>query len=200
MAVSMVRRLTSAFRKIEQALNIIFNRKFPPEALYAIDCNGLNLPCNVNNRSRFSLKDIIGDGFLWGVPTVRRTIEKRMSRRFGIPKYNWKPPVPKTNLLMCPNCGSHHEAGLLCGYCYEKVKIETKEMQDVIQQKLGLSAVEEDVIVIYEGENNKTEEFWKNQKVIEMPKKRPEWFHKNLLEPSTVEPSDSKDIKPPQLA
>ncbi|KAF7401702.1 hypothetical protein HZH68_007522 [Vespula germanica] len=200
MAVSMVRRLTSAFRKIEQALNIIFNRKFPPEALYAIDCNGLNLPCNVNNRGRFSLKDIIGDGFLWGVPTVRRTIEKRMSRRFGNPKYNWKPPVPKTNLLMCPNCGSHHEAGLLCGYCYEKVKIETKEMQDVIQQKLGLSAVEEDVIVIYEGENNKTEEFWKNQKVIEMPKKRPEWFHKNLLEPSTVEPSDSKDIKPPQLA
>lgn len=47
------------------------------------------------------------------------------------------------------------------GYCYEKVKIETKEMQDAIQQKLGLSAVEEDVIVIYEGENNKTEEFWK---------------------------------------
>ncbi|KAL2735371.1 hypothetical protein V1478_003011 [Vespula squamosa] len=200
MAVSMVKRLTSAFQKIEQALNIIFNRGFPPEALYAIDYNGLSLPCVVSNRGRFSLKDIIGDGFLWGVPTARRTIEKRMNRRFGYPKYNWKPPVPKTNLLMCPNCGSHHEAGLLCGYCYEKVKIETQEMQDAIQEKLGLSPVEEDVIVIYEGENDKTEEFWKNQKVIEMPKKRPEWFHKNLLEPSTVEPSDSKDIKPPQLA
>lgn len=48
------------------------------------------------------------------------------------------------------------------GHCYEKVKLETKEMQDVIQKELGLSPVEQDVIVLYDGEkDNKTTEFWK---------------------------------------
>lgn len=202
MAVSIVKRLTSAFQKFEQALKIIFNNRFPPEALCAIDYNGgLNLPSPVNNSGRFSLKDIIGNGILWGVPTCRRTIEKRLSRKFGYPEYNWKPPVPKTNLLMCPNCGNYHEAKILCAHCYEKVKIETKEMQDAIKEKLGLDPVEENVIVIYEGEKEgKTDEFWKNQRIVEMPKKRPEWFHENLLESSTIQPSDSKDIKPPELA
>lgn len=198
----MINRLTLAFQKIEQALKIICGRGFPPEALCAIDCHGeLNSPYTANNRSGFSLKDIIGDGLLWAVPKKRRTVEKRLNRKFGYPEYHWKPLVPKTNLLMCPNCGSNYEAGHLCAHCYEKVKIETKEMQDTIQEKLGLSPVEEEVIVIYEGEKDgKTDDFWKNQRVIEMPKKRPEWFHKNLLEPSTVEPSDSTDIKPPGLA
>ncbi|KAK2588643.1 hypothetical protein KPH14_006409 [Odynerus spinipes] len=202
MAVSIINRLTSAFQKVEQALKIIFGRGFPPEALCAIDCHGgLRYPYTPNNPDRFSLKDIIGDGFLWAVPKRRRSIEKRLKRRFGHPDYHWKPPVPKTNLLMCPNCGGHYEAGHLCGHCYEKVKIETKEMQDAIQAKLGLSPVEEDVIVIYEGEKEgKTDDFWKKQRVVEMPKKRPEWFNQNLLEPSTAEPSDSKDIKPPGLA
>lgn len=48
------------------------------------------------------------------------------------------------------------------GHCYEKVKIETKEMQEVIKKELGISPVEQDVIVLYDGEKDeKTEEFWK---------------------------------------
>lgn len=48
------------------------------------------------------------------------------------------------------------------GHCYEKVKIETKEMQQAIQKELGLSPVEKDVIVLYDGERDeKTDEFWK---------------------------------------
>jgi len=52
------------------------------------------------------------------------------------------------------------------GHCYEKVKLETKEMQDAIQKELGLSAVEENVIVLYDGEKeSKTDDFWKVLKV-----------------------------------
>ncbi|EFN76574.1 39S ribosomal protein L32, mitochondrial [Harpegnathos saltator] len=102
---------------------------------------------------------------------------------------------------MCINCGHHYEANRLCGHCYEKVKLETKEMQDAIQKELGLSPVEENVIVLYDGEKDqKTDEFWKNQKVVEMPKKRPSWFHQNLLEPTTQEPSNKTDVKPTNLA
>lgn len=55
---------------------------------------------------------------MWAVPKKRRTIEKRLSRRFGVEKYVWKPPVAKTNLLICTNCGHNYEAGRLCGKSY----------------------------------------------------------------------------------
>lgn len=99
-------------------------------------------------------------------------------------------------------------------------------MQNAIQKELGLSPVEENVIVLYDGEKDqKTDEFWKvlkllyiyiiiilwsinfkftysiqNQRIVEMPKKRPAWFHRNLLEPTTQEPSDKTDVKPTSLA
>lgn len=62
----------------------------------------------------FSLKDLIGDGFLWGVPTHRRTIEKRLTRKFGHPKYVMKIFKPKTTLRVCNVCGDDHEVGRLC--------------------------------------------------------------------------------------
>ncbi|XP_018365923.1 PREDICTED: 39S ribosomal protein L32, mitochondrial [Trachymyrmex cornetzi] len=193
-------RLSLAIRKFEQAIQIIFGRGFPPGSLCTVDCNGfLNEPKSGNHFS--SLKEIFDNGFLWAVPKKRRTLEARYNRRFGVEKYIWKPPIAKTNILLCVNCGHHYEAGRLCGHCYEKVKLETKEMQDAIQKKLGLSPVEQNVIVLYDGEkDSKTHDFWKNQRIVEMPKKRPSWFHQNLLEPTSQEPSDRKDVKPTNLS
>lgn len=123
---------------------------------------------------KFSIKDLIGDGLLWAVPKSRRTIEKRLKRKFGDPKYVWKPYVPKTHLLVCNTCGHHYEAGILCrkfyviiiifvlqqkciiiviGHCYNKVKAETQEMQDKIINDLGLKPDDKDVVVLYDGEN-----------------------------------------------
>ncbi|XP_072758788.1 large ribosomal subunit protein bL32m [Anoplolepis gracilipes] len=202
MASGIVNRLCVALQKFEQTIfQTIFGRGFPP-GLCAIDCNSfLNEP-KLNNRfGSQSIEEILNNGILWAVPKRRRTIEKRLSRRFGKEDYCWKPPVAKTNLLICPNCGHNYEAGRLCGHCYEKVKVETEEMKAAIKKELGLQPVEEDVIVLYDGEkDDKTHEFWKNQRVVEMPKKRPSWFHRNLLEPTTQEPSDKKDIKPTHLA
>ncbi|XP_070159919.1 large ribosomal subunit protein bL32m [Polyergus mexicanus] len=202
MAGGLINRLYLSLQRFEQTIfQTIFGRGFPPE-LCAIDCNNfLNEPKLANRFGSRSLEEIFKNGILWAVPKKRRTIEKRLARRFGVPKYHWKPPVPKTNLLICTNCGHDYEVGRLCGHCYEKVKVETKEIRDAIQKKLGLNPVEKDVIVLYDGEkDDKTHKYWKNQRVVEMPKKRPSWFHRNLLEPTTQEPSDKGDVKPTHLA
>lgn len=69
----------------------------------------------VTSPKKFSLKDIIGDGMLLAVPKFRRTIEKRLKRKYGSPEYVWKMIVPKNNIKVCQTCGHHHEKGLLCG-------------------------------------------------------------------------------------
>lgn len=62
----------------------------------------------------FSLKDLVGDGFLWAVPRCRRTIEKRLTRKFGHPQGVLKIFLPKTTLRTCNVCGDDHEVGVLC--------------------------------------------------------------------------------------
>lgn len=108
-------------------------------------------------------------------------------------------------------------------HCYGKIKKETIEIQEAIQNELKLDPVDKEVIVLYQNDNL-SQEFWKvfktftdnntfankriylklkffnfiiqNQRIVEMPKNRPEWFHQNLLQPTTQEPSDSKEVKP----
>ncbi|XP_076758701.1 mitochondrial ribosomal protein L32 [Xylocopa sonorina] len=201
MANGLFNRLYRAFKTFDQAIDIILGRSFPPGNLLAIECNVTSQVQSVNFPGR-SLKDILSDTILWAVPKKRRTLEKRLSRRFGVPKYNWKPHVPKTNILTCRKCGHHYEARTLCGYCYEIVKKETEEMQEAIQNSLGLTPIEQNVIVLYEGEKeNLKDDFWKKQRIVELPKKRPEWFHPNLLQPVSNEqpqedPSALKVEKP----
>lgn len=74
-------------------------------------------------------------------------------------------------------------------------------MQKVIVDTLSLKPVEKEVVVLYEGETQSNlKDYWKGQRIIELPKKRPAWFHSNLLQPTTEEPSTSKDVKPIDLA
>lgn len=68
--------------------------------------------------TKFSIKDLVGDGFLLAVPKFRRTIEKRWKRKYGSPQYVWKMLVPKNNIKVCNECGHHHEQGRLCGMVF----------------------------------------------------------------------------------
>ncbi|XP_072939527.1 large ribosomal subunit protein bL32m [Epargyreus clarus] len=152
---------------------------------------------------KFSIKDIIGDGLLLAVPKFRRTIEKRLKRKFGWEKYVNHMIVPKNNIKVCHQCGHNHESGRLCENCYKKVENETKEIQAKIKQQLGyLKPIENDVIVLYEGETlpDEPKEFWHGKRIIEMKKERPQWFSKNLLQKTTQKPSNSTDVKPTDLA
>lgn len=148
-----------------------------------------------------SLNDLLGDGFLWAVPKHRRSIEKRLNRKFGLPKYDWKPLRVKEHLRVCIHCNNYCEAGVLCPHCYDRVRGETKQMQEEIQKQLGLNKIEKDVVVLYENERQdmKSKDL-EGKCIVEIPKKRPAWFTKNLLQKSTSETSNSTDVKLNNLA
>ncbi|KAK0093187.1 hypothetical protein PV326_014122 [Microctonus aethiopoides] len=203
MARNLINRVNHVLNQIEQIIGSIFGGNFPPAVQCAVTCGHHDYVPKISQKSNasISLKDIIGDGFMWAVPKTRRSVEVRLSRKFGFPEKHWKMLVPKKNLLMCPSCGHDHEAGLLCNHCYTRVKVETEEMQKVIVDTLSLKPVEKEVVVLYEGETQSNlKDYWKGQRIIELPKKRPAWFHSNLLQPTTEEPSTSKDVKPIDLA
>ncbi|XP_011194514.2 39S ribosomal protein L32, mitochondrial [Zeugodacus cucurbitae] len=204
-------------RNIYQSLNTFLHRleRFiffghrgqPPMelALAGMPSFGLNTPVNTSNSNkpdRFSLKNLLGDGILWAVPKHRRTIEKRLNRKFGLPGYNWKPLVAKTNLRSCNQCGHDHELGVLCPHCYKKVEQETRLMQEKIEEKLGLEPIEHEVVVLYQGEQIEKVDNGPNERkvrVVEMEKPRPVWFSKNLMQKTTAQPADTKEVKPSNL-
>ncbi|GLV41304.1 mitochondrial ribosomal protein L32 [Carabus blaptoides fortunei] len=196
MALSLIYRFRIAVQRLEYNIAALFGRRYPPEDLCIAGIETEIQP----TYKKFSVQDILGDGFLWAVPRNRRTIERRWKRKFGHPEYVWKLLSPKTNLQVCNTCGHDHEIGVLCPHCYDKVQQETKSMQDAIQNELGLNPVEKEVIVLYDGEKQQQpEEFWEGKRIVEIKKERPSWFSKNLLQRTTQGPATTKDVKPSDL-
>lgn len=73
-------------------------------------------------------------------------------------------------------------------------------MQDAIQNKLGLEPIEKEVVVLYDGEKDeKPKEFFESKRIVEIPKERPSWFSKNLLQGSTQQSSTEEAVKPSKL-
>ncbi|XP_049842546.1 39S ribosomal protein L32, mitochondrial [Schistocerca gregaria] len=193
-------RLRTALKRIEEVFLQMFMGQNFPHGNYALAYAGNVIP--TPSTSAFLLESIVGDGFLWAVPRNRRTIERRLKRKYGNPEYHLKILKPKKHLLTCNTCGNSYEARNLCPHCYEKVKLETEAMQEQIQKELGLNPVEQEVVVVYEGEKQEqSDEFWKGKRIVEMKRERPSWFSKNLLQRSTEEPTSVPgDMKPKELA
>ncbi|CAH0702924.1 unnamed protein product [Spodoptera exigua] len=185
-------------KNVERNLFHIFGNHPPKELALAYVHEKKPVP----TPKKFSIKDIVGDGFLLAVPKFRRTIERKLKRKFGSPEYVWKMLIPNNSIKVCQNCGHHHEKRRLCENCYTKVKKETEEIQAQIKEKLVINPIEHDVVVLYKGETlpDQPKEFWKGKRIIEMKKERPQWFSKNLLEKTTQQPSKSTDVKPTDLA
>jgi len=144
-------------------------------------------------------------GFLWGVPKKRRTVERRMQRRYGFEEWHWKPLRLKTNIRICDTCGHHYEAKHLCRHCYDKVVAETKTIRDAAELKLGHEPENKNIVVLYENELQTVDpKQIEDQMIVEIPKPRPYWFSKNLLQKTTVSTNtdestltqDSTTIKP----
>ncbi|KAG6441508.1 hypothetical protein O3G_MSEX001829 [Manduca sexta] len=141
--------LIQVLRNVERSLiNSIFHNPPKELALAYVHQRDTVIP-----SKKFSIKDIVGDGFLLAVPKFRRTIEKRLKRKYGSPEYVWKMLIPKTNIKVCHECGHYHEQGRLCEKCYKRVQEETRKIKNKIQEKIGNSRIEQDVIVLYEGES-----------------------------------------------
>lgn len=112
MAGHLLKSLTDALVSFEYVfLSPLFRRPPTPHLI----------PLMVQQSHQPALKDTpfnineIFDGFLWGVPTCRRSVEKRMMRKFGAPNWHNKLILPKKNLKVCGSCGHYHEEKRLCG-------------------------------------------------------------------------------------
>jgi large subunit ribosomal protein L32 len=146
------------------------------------------------------MSDFLGDGFLWAVPKHRRSLERRMKRRIGHPKYDMKSLPVKNHLIVCESCGNHKEVGIICAHCYDKVRQETESIKDKIMKKLKLNIDDKEVVVLYDGEKvEEGEQSWKGKRIVEMEKPRPMWFSKNLMQKSTQPNAITKDVKPDEL-
>ncbi|XP_055945074.1 39S ribosomal protein L32, mitochondrial-like [Argiope bruennichi] len=148
-----------------------------PELCMVEDYHSRNQIPSSNQKNFPSLLDeIIGNGFLWAVPKKRRSLERRMTRRMGFGKMI----LPKRNLVVCDACGHFHPVHTICGNCYEKVKSETKLIQDAVMKELKLDPIDKEVVIMYENDS-KDSNILNGKRIVEVPKTRPSWFSKNLL-------------------
>jgi len=192
--------ISIVLQRFESVLPTLLGRHpFPPGSLGILHVESSNSTSS-SSPQPFSIKDFIGDGFLWAVPKHRRTIEQRMQRKYGSPHYVMKILQKKTFLRVCDTCGNHREKGTLCPHCYDKVRKETESIKDKIMEKLHLQPIDKEVVILYDGEKvDPSEEFWKGKRIVEMEKPRPMWFSKNLLQRTTQPNAVTKEVKPDEL-
>ena len=92
---------------------------------------------------------------------------------------------------------------LFLGNCYERVKAETEEIRKEAEAQIGDNPEDKGIYVLYEQERAHTEEsILKNKVVVELPKPRPAWFGRNLLQRSTAGPdprTTDVTVTPPKL-
>lgn len=116
------------------------------------------------------------DSILWmAAPKKRRTIEVNRCRRRNPNKLI----KVKRNIDVCPECGNLKQKHVLCGYCYAKVKAETRLIRLEIRKKEGgpFNTPTVETVVLYDGE--KPTENDKGKRIIERARKRPSWFVQN---------------------
>ncbi|XP_058834867.1 large ribosomal subunit protein bL32m [Topomyia yanbarensis] len=200
MSSGLLFRCRVALQRLEQFLPSLLGlpgRFPPPGSLALIGIEGSRRPIPTGDAGKpFSWKDLIGDGILWAAPKHRRTVEKRLKRKYGSPDYKLKILLPKKHLRICSTCGGDHEVGVLCPTCYKKIRQETELIQEKIQTQLGLDPVDKEVVVLYDRErDDQSEEYWMGKRIVEMEKSRPVWFGKNLLQRSTEEQQPA-EVKP----
>ncbi|NXU33545.1 RM32 protein, partial [Drymodes brunneopygia] len=135
------------------------------------------VPGRINDASEGSTEapGLLGSVVWMAVPKHRRTIEVNRCRR----RHPSKLIEIKRNIDVCPECGNLKQKHVLCGYCYAKVKEETRLIRMEIHKKEGgpFNAPTVETVVLYEGE--KPTEKDEGKQVIERAKKRPSWFVQN---------------------
>jgi len=136
-----------------------------------------------SERNGSMIDDIMRNGFVFATQKKRRTVERRLVRRFGHENYPDKCGIirPKENIIVCDRCGHHHELHTICGHCYQRVKQESDLIVDEIRKRFHYSEpIEEEVTIRYKNDNRSDNEV-KGRRVVEMDRQRPDWFADNLL-------------------
>ncbi|KAM9386997.1 large ribosomal subunit protein bL32m [Phaethornis superciliosus] len=134
------------------------------------------LPRPANDTSESDEAPSWVESILWmAAPKKRRTIEVNRCRRRNPNKLI----KVKRNIDVCPECGNLKQKHVLCGYCYKKVKAETRLIRLEIQKKEGgpFNTPTVETVVLYDGE--KPTEKDEGKRIIERARKRPSWFVQN---------------------
>ncbi|NXQ24817.1 RM32 protein, partial [Alaudala cheleensis] len=135
------------------------------------------VPEGINYASGSSTKALsLLESIVWmAAPKHRRTIEVNHCRR----RHPSKLTEIKRNIDVCPECGNLKQKHVLCGYCYAKVKEETRLIRMEIHKKEGgpFNTPVVETVVLYEGE--KPTEKDEGKRIIERARKRPSWFVQN---------------------
>uniref|UniRef100_A0A8B9G401 Large ribosomal subunit protein bL32m n=1 Tax=Amazona collaria TaxID=241587 RepID=A0A8B9G401_9PSIT len=109
------------------------------------------LPQPVHDTNESNEAASLLDSILWmAVPKKRRTIEVNRCRRRNPNKLI----KVKTNIDVCPECGNLKQKHVLCGYCYAKVKAETRLIRKEMYKQEGgpFNAPTIETVVLYDGE------------------------------------------------
>jgi len=89
--------------------------------------------------------------------------------------------LSKNNLIPCQNCGNWRQLHAICDHCYSKVRKETEEIKERLLKKYKGTTPDQESLVVYEGEKEiQPKEYWKGKRIVEMEKKRPQWFSSDL--------------------
>ncbi|XP_002740678.1 large ribosomal subunit protein bL32m-like [Saccoglossus kowalevskii] len=163
-------RLRLAVQNIEARIQEIFN--FPPPVAPALAFHQPSIDVG-SDSSSFDIKSIF-DGFLWAAPKSRRSLERRRTRR----RATEKRLKSKPDIVACEVCGQPKLLYHLCGNCLEKVKAETEAVREKLGKEWSWNTPQTETIVLYEGE--KVSEQDKDKHIVEVPRKRPSWFTKDL--------------------
>ena len=128
-------------------------------------------------------------GPLFAVPKKRLTLNVRQRRRAGLPQ--WAPHglkllTPKSDIVACQTCGHYHQLQYLCDKCYERVKQASKPIQDAIVRAFAGQAVQQEVHVLYRGEEPEQAASTSTStntglRFVEVDEERPPWFTRNLM-------------------
>ncbi|KAG3278182.1 large ribosomal subunit protein bL32m [Ictidomys tridecemlineatus] len=116
------------------------------------------------------------DNIFWmAAPKNRRSIEVNRCRR----RNPHKLIKVKNNIDICPECGHLKQKHVLCGYCYEKVCKEAREIRQQIRKQEGgpFKAPTVETVVLYSGETPSEND--QGKRIIERDRKRPSWFTQN---------------------
>merc|ERR1712038_514881 len=124
------------------------------------------------------------DGLTWmQVAKKRRSLEKRMSRKYAKAQEIWgTSKLLKSNrdIRVEHSTAEYFLKNTLELKSYKRIMEETREIQQRTKEAFGIQPKNKEVIVLYDGEEDS---FDSSKKLaLEMPKERPAFFSKNLLQ------------------
>ncbi|KAK3591406.1 hypothetical protein CHS0354_005328 [Potamilus streckersoni] len=194
MAVTLIGRLGNLLHKLETLVHRIrvqdsLNRGLPTLGVpnFDLGLDGVNSDLesrlkqqkNSESGSSRSVIDSIFGSILWGVPKSRRTLEKRLTRKFQGKEFKEVTAIKK-NIVACLECGTYHEMHTICPKCYGKVREETAAMKAAMGEDFQYNHPRSEVVYLYEDDQEDRAKY-KGKYIVEMKKPRPLWFAKNLL-------------------